>query len=173
MNHRTRISAALVALLAVVALAAGCRDAAPTEVELRPDGLRVGSVAQAVILPFRQPAQWRSKVIGPAGGVVRFGSGEIVFPAGAIARPTRITATVESSRYAVTFEPHGLTFPNNARPSLRFNIRGVAVAPARLQVAYVRNSGTVLELLQTDINPNSASATAPLDHFSTYVMGAH
>ena len=47
MNVRVRLSSAAAVLVSILLLG-GCGEQAPTEVQLRPDGLRVGSVSEAV-----------------------------------------------------------------------------------------------------------------------------
>jgi hypothetical protein len=173
MKHRIRLFSAGAVLLSMLVLVAACGDAGPTASELRPDGLRVGSVAQAVMLPYATAAGSSARLIDVNGGVLHFGIGFIKFPPGAVDGPTRIEATVEASTLKVRFSPHGLHFPAAARPSLRLNINGVETASQRLQFAYVNESGVALELLPTSIDLGGRSAITYVSHFSTYVMGAH
>ena len=165
-----RILGAIFGFAAVLMLAAGCADRGPTEVELRPEGLRVGGVAQALIAPIGYRGGIYSRVIDQNGGVLYFGTGSLSFPPRALAQPTRITATVDGLTVGATFGPHGLTFPATARPVLKFNSGHTLLGMRPPQIAYVGHDNLVLELLPTDLDASGIHASASLRHFSPYIL---
>ena len=167
--RRFSLSAALAAILI---LAAGCGDREPVGTELR-TALRVGEVAQIVSSPTAGFSLTRSAIIGTAGGNIDFGIGRISFPAGALTRPTTISASVVPMQLAVTFSPHGLTFQRGFEPELRFDLSDTLLSGHDLQILYVNNSGTIAEILPTSVDLLGQTARTSISHFSTYAMGAH
>ena len=114
-----------------------------------------------------------SAVIDASGGVLQTTAGDrIVFPAGAVAQPTRITIT-SNRRYAgVELEPHGLRFPAGHEPILRISTAGSNIASYRnVDVVYVDESGAIAEVLPT--SGNGAVLEAHLQHFSGYLASGH
>lgn len=156
-------------LLMIAVLVAGCGQGVPTASELRPEGLRVGAVARPVVSSVAFDAGVYSGTIGPEGGVLEFGVGSLTFPAGAVADPTTITASVDGSNIGVEFSPHGLSFPPDARPSLSLDVPSDEM-PRSSQIVYVDSEHIVLQVLETKFQIPSGSATARLDHFSPYIL---
>jgi hypothetical protein len=108
-------------------------------------------------------------VVGVQGGTLVTPAGDrIVFPAGALSEPTRITITSSSSRVGVELEPHGLQFPQGHEPVLILDTRDSNAGSFRkLDVSYVDASGNVLEVLPADKGGHTLSTTLP--HFSGYM----
>jgi hypothetical protein len=108
-------------------------------------------------------------VVGAQGGTVASPAGDlIVFPAGALSEPTRITITSSSSYVGVELQPHGLQFPQGREPVLILNTENSNVgAFRRLDVSYVDGSGGVLEVLPAKRGGRTLSTT--LQHFSGYM----
>lgn len=168
MNRRVRFSSASALVLSLLALVAGC-GAEPTAPTLRPDGLRVGEVAQAVWAPVVVPAGLYARHIGPEGGTLYFGIGSLSFPRGALTRTTYITAAVDGFRSGVDFGPEGVSFPASARPTLGFRVGSVTNTDG-LQVLYLDDDGRILSLLPTSVQSSEGLAVARLDHFSPYIL---
>ena len=114
-----------------------------------------------------------SAVIGANGGVLQTVAGDrIVFPAGAVAQPTLITITSNSTYLGVELEPHGLQFPAGNEPVLVLNAAGSNAATfRRVDIAYVDESGAVAEILPA--SRGGAALTTNLQHFSGYTAISH
>jgi hypothetical protein len=177
--RRTRVCRALAGVVTgILILASGCADAGPTGVELRSTaeisssrhplvGTRAEPLAYAT--PGR-PATY-SSIIGPAGGTLDFEIGSITFPAGALSRPTRITAAIDGVSVGATFGPHGTVFPVGREPELRFRFAGLEIESVSLQIQYL--SGVLIdEVLPTTIDLVGRTASAKIFHFSPYILGA-
>ncbi len=110
-------------------------------------------------------------VIGPRGGELATASGHrIVFPAGAVARPTEIRMRDDGVYSGVRLEPHGLEFPAGRGPELTLRVPSEgANGYDFLRVVYVDDDGAVLEVLQTQ--QGAEAVTAHLRHFSGYMIG--
>jgi hypothetical protein len=169
MKHRIRLSCAGAALLAILAVVAGCGDTGPTGVPLRPDGLRVGSVAQAVMSPVAYASGTFSRQIGPDGGMLYFGVGNLTIPRGAVANTTTITAKVDGVSAAVDFGPEGLVFPIQARPVVELSSIG-SIDPSRIGIVYVNDQARIVTVLPTIVDVSTRTARAYLDHFSPYIL---
>jgi len=109
-----------------------------------------------------------ASVIDARGGTLETAAGDrIVFPAGALDRPTRVTITSSSTQVGVELEPHGLTFPAGNAPVLILNTAGSNAGSFRhLDVSYVDESGNVAEVLPASEGGTTLSTT--LRHFSGY-----
>jgi hypothetical protein len=163
-------------LAAILILAAGCGDQTPTAVHLQETG-PAASGSQATgpkvnVVKTRYAAGTYAAVIGPQGGRIDFGIGSLDFPAGALSRTTRITATTDGENLGVTFGPHGLQFPEGRQPMLGLSYMDVATDPEGLQIVYVNNMGEILEELTTSADISTSTVGATLRHFSTYWMAA-
>lgn len=170
MIRLTTRSAVLVLLLLAV-VAGGCSRGEPTGPALRPEGLRVGAVAQAVWSPVSFQRGVYGRWIGAEGGTLHFGGGSLSFPAGALDRTTLITAMVDGQRLAVDFGPAGLQFAPDAKPVLSFR---VGTPPgAWNSVLYVDNDYVIHEILNTRYDSSTGIASAPIAHFSKYIFGAN
>jgi len=156
-----------VVLAGWMVVAAGCGDTSPVGVELRVDGLRVGEVARAVRVGVPYGAGVYQAVIGPDGGVLSFGVGTLTFPAGALERPTMITARVDGYSIAADFGPSGLSFPAHSQPTLSFSLPSTNEV---VTIAYVDDDLRIRSLLETSIENRSMRARARLRHFSPYIL---
>jgi hypothetical protein len=170
-RHRRPFSLSA-ALAAILILAAGCGDREPVGAELR-TALRVGEVAHAISAPTAFGAGTYSRTLGPDGGVLHFGVGRLEFPAGALDRPTTITATVDGSTIGAVFSPHGLIFPPNAQPTLVFYINSTTSMDGSASILYVTPMNVVLEVLGGHFGSNGYSVEADVGHFSKFIFGAN
>jgi hypothetical protein len=170
-RHRRRFSPRA-ALAAILILVAGCGEREPVGAELR-TGLRVGEVAQVITAPSSFGAGSYSRTLGPDGGILHFGIGNLQFPAGALERPTTITATVDGETIGAVFGPHGLTFPSNARPTLTFYVGSNAAVDGSASILYVTSLNVVLEVLGGRVGPTGYSVLTDIGHFSKFIFGAN
>lgn len=132
-----------------------------------------------------------SAFIGPDGGEIDVvGTGaSIVFPAGALARRTKITMTVKAGwNAAYEFAPHGTVFaaPVTVQQDLSYTVANNAKAAAGVQAGYfARNLDTafldgahsvarVSELRKVSLTHalNSLVASFFIYHFSGYLMSS-
>jgi hypothetical protein len=167
-RRRRRFSLSAV-LAATLMLTAGCGDREPVGAELR-TGLRVGEVAHAITAPTGFSAGTYARTIGPDGGVLHFGVGRLEFPAGALDRPTTITATVDGATIGAVFSPHGVNFPSNAQPLLLLDDPGYYSWGSKPQIVYIDSQGVILELIDTKYDALGERAVATLRHFSPYIL---
>jgi hypothetical protein len=174
MAHRPLFRAAST-FAAILILAAGCGDHTPTAVQLEGSEALAASAAggpKANVVKTKFAAGSFFSVIGPQGGTIEFGIGKLVFPAGALNQPTRITATTDGTNLGVEFGPHGLTFPSSQIPQLILSTALYGGDASDLHIVYVDDSGHVLEEIATVADISSNQLTAGLQHFSTYWMAA-
>ena len=160
MLRRTMLVRSLSALGAILILAAGCADQGPMESLLTP---------RVSVLSMAHDAGVASEEIGPEGGTIVFGNGSLTIPAGALAAPTTITASVDGATLAVTFSPHGLVFPATAQPVLSFDVLGVQI-PADASIFYLGTSNEALERYEMTLDPVAGSASTRIGHFSPYAI---
>ena len=134
----------------------------------------VTSAVKGVLLTCR-PLPYASDVetIGPAGGVLRVGPHTLAIPPGALSQRVVITAEAPVSKYAqVTFSPHGLRFTNNVKPSLTLSYAHCdgLLSLVKPKIVYVDEDLKILEwLLSTNLGFYK-SVSAPLSHFSSYMV---
>jgi hypothetical protein len=161
-------------LAAILILAAGCGDQTPTAVQLQETGLAAsGSQAtgpKANVVKTRYAAGTYAAVIGPQGGRIDFGIGSLDFPAGALSRTTRITATTDGENLGVTFGPHGLQFPEGRQPMLSFAAIDDSHDIATANILYVDEDHRVLETVATVRDIAGRALRGHLHHFSTYAI---
>jgi hypothetical protein len=176
--RRTRVCSTLAGVLTgILILASGCTDAGPTGVELRSTEIAasrhplVGTKARPLTYPTAGRPATYSSIIGPAGGILEFGIGSITFPAGALSRFTRISASIDGSTAGATFGPHGTVFPVGALPVLTFTYAGLNADPASLQIQYL-SGHIVTEVFSTTADLAERTASANIFHFSPYILGA-
>jgi hypothetical protein len=158
---------------AILILAAGCGDHTPTAVQLEGSNALAASAARgpkANVVKSTFAAGSYATVIGPQGGTIEFGIGKLVFPAGALQRPTRITATTDGSNLGVEFGPHGLQFPEGNQPQIRFGTAGMSADPAAVVIVYIDDFQQVLETLPTFYDIGTETVAGRLSHFSTYAI---
>src|SRR6478736_9511125 len=122
-----------------------------------------------------------SKAIGVEGGTLAIPEAgvTVVVPRGALAQTTTITMTARAgSLVAYDFAPHGITFakPLVFSQQLRGTNASLLTAPF-LQLGYYQDAnlltktgGLVSELLGGTLNTLTWSFTAPIPHFSGYIV---
>lgn len=163
-----RAAFAAASLLAALA----CSVANP----VAPGSVFTSDPAAADRTPQRQPTIVRcsssdavaaSGVVGPRGGVLRFGASSLVVPAGALRSTVRISVTPRGDQAGVDFQPEGLRFQRSAR--LVLSATGCAVpadgAPA---VVYLGADGEILETIAATYDRRWNQVVAPIEHFSGY-----
>jgi hypothetical protein len=159
-RRRPVLSAVLSAVAGILILASGCADQGPTAVQLQP--------AKALSAAKAYSGGTYSASIGADGGILKLPVGRIIFPAGAVAGDTRISAELDGKHIAATFGPEGLVFPVGKEPKLEFDVAGLRVEIATLQILYVDASDGILEFLPTTFQDGRVSGE--LRHFSKYVL---
>ena len=122
-----------------------------------------------------------SKAIGIDGGTLAIPAAgvTVVVPRGALTQPTTITMTARAgSLVAYDFAPHGITFakPLVFTQQLKGTNASLLTAPF-LQLGYypdanllTKTGGLVSELLGGTLNTLTWSFTAPIPHFSGYIV---
>lgn len=128
-----------------------------------------GLLLQCRPLPYASDVQ----VVGPSGGLLRIGPHTLAIPAGALNQPVVITAESPVSQLAqVSFTPHGLTFDERYPPSLTLSYAHCDGLGASLpkHIVYVDDGLKILESLLSFDLPRDKSVSAPLSHFSGYVV---
>ena len=170
MSRRSGFFPLISSLAAILILAAGCSDQAPTAVELE-TSYQVVALPESDLTPSFARLGSSSQVIGPEGGTIRAGRITISFPEGAVAEPTEISVASDPRKLAVTFGPHGLQFPAGHEPTASFSYQGIANLPERdLTIYYIGTSGQVLEELAVSVDPSEKAVRARLGHFSEYAL---
>jgi hypothetical protein len=158
---------------AILILAAGCGDHTPTAVQLEQSNALAASAARgpkANVVKTQFVAGSYAAVIGPQGGTIEFGIGQLVFPAGALKSPTRITATTDGSHLGVEFGPHGLVFPSSAQPRVSFHTGDILADPTSAVIVYIDDLQQVLETIATFYDIEAKAVAGKLSHFSTYAI---
>jgi len=120
-------------------------------------------------LPYASDA----KSVGSAGGTLRIGPHTLVIPPGALSQNTVITAQAPSSKYAqVTFSPHGLQFNDRIKPVLTLSYSHCTglLSIIKPKIVYVDNNLKILETLLSLNLSFDKSVSAPLSHFSSYMV---
>ncbi len=115
--------------------------------------------------------QTGSADIGVLGGKVTFGGNTLVVPPGAVLQKTTITATAPGDGHlSAVFQPEGLHFL--VPPVLTLSYRQCATPPANTaKIVYLQSLlGELLEILQTTLDPNQHTISAPIWHFSVYAV---
>lgn len=122
-----------------------------------------------------------SKAIGAEGGTLAIPQAgvTVVVPKGALAQPTTITMTARAgSLVAYDFAPHGITFakPLVFSQQLKGTNASLLTAPL-LQLGYYSDpnlltevGGLVSQLLGGTLNTLTWTFTAPIPHFSGYIV---
>jgi hypothetical protein len=122
-----------------------------------------------------QPADARSRVIGPQGGKLMVGGHLLIVPPGALKTNTEITmATPAGQLRRVKFGPEGLTFEAANPAHLIMSYRDCTVPPrANQTVVYVNESRAIIEITPSQSDPASATVDSKLSHFSDYVLSTY
>ena len=129
----------------------------------------IGSVAPSLLVCPTANSYTSTKLIGPAGGVIRVGPHTFTVPTGALAASVKITATAPAGNYVnVEFQPEGLRFAKSAQLALSYRECGF-VEGLLLRVAYV-DEGRILELVGSSNSILTQTVTGKVDHFSGYAI---
>lgn len=128
-----------------------------------------GLLLQCKPLPYASDVE----VVGRGGGVLRAGPHTLVIPPGALSQNTVITMEAPTAPLAqVTFRPHGLKFGNWSKPVLTLSYShctGLGMLLPK-QIVYTDDLLKILETLLSFDLPRDKSVSAPLSHFSSYVV---
>ncbi|MHB1861919.1 MAG: hypothetical protein ACYCVL_03025 [Gemmatimonadaceae bacterium] len=179
MLPRVRIFVLTLSGMAVV-LAAGCRDLTPpasspaSHAAAAARGIRNDVESSdgddggtpALLTCSAHGTLTTSAMVGSSGAVIAVGLDRLVIPAGAVAEPTLITATIPADTLAdIHFGPQGLRFEKGATLVLSTagcNLRGKTPG----HVVYLDDAGNVLETLGATFNGHAVVTT--IEHFSSY-----
>ncbi len=116
-----------------------------------------------------QSYQRSSETIGPQGGTIEVGTHSLFIPRGALQRPTRITAEQVAGRNnSIRFSPEGLEFEKPAL--LTMSYRNCLLVLIKKKIVYTDENLKILEVLRSFDLFGNRSVTAPIDHFSRYVV---
>jgi len=175
MLPRVRLFVLTLSGMAVV-LAAGCRDltlpaGGPASAsrgihsDVGSSGGDDGNVPDLLTCSAHGTAT-ASAMAGPTGAVIVVGLDRLVIPAGAVAEPTLITATIPADTLAdIHFEPQGLQFAKRA--TLVLTTAGCNVGDRTpSHVVYLDDAGNVLETLGATFDGHAVATT--IGHFSSY-----
>ena len=111
-----------------------------------------------------------SAVVGPQGGVLRFGASRLVVPAGALRSNVRITATPRGGPGGtIDFRPEGLRFQ---RPvTLVLSAASCSIPTAGVpEIVYVGVHGRILETIGATYDRRWNEVVGPIVHFSGYAI---
>jgi hypothetical protein len=116
-----------------------------------------------------QPYAITRQTIGPEGGFIRVGSHSLVIPENALSERVRITAEqIPGNVNSVRFSPDRLRFEKPA--VLTMNYDNCAVVLVRKKIVYTTEELKILEVLRSLDIFRSKKLSAPIDHFSRYVI---
>ncbi|HEU0013162.1 MAG TPA: hypothetical protein VFQ45_05735 [Longimicrobium sp.] len=135
-----------------------------------PAGPQVTKIALPEGVSFSRGGAHDVETIGPEGGVLSAGGHTLVFPAGAVAEPTRISMTSVAGFVGVDLQPHGLVFPAGAQPLLTLNYRGAEVSAfSVLAIGYFGPGGRLEEVFTANRAEGATTLSTHLPHFSGYL----
>jgi hypothetical protein len=170
---RVRALAAL--LLSSALVIAGCTSeeglSGPSAPELSPllgTGIGTGLLA-CTPLPFASASQ----VVGPEGGTLTVGPHSLTIPAGALAAPVTISAEAPVGTVnAVRLGPEGLHFAPGKPARLTLSYANCPLTAQLLpkRIAYTDDLLRILSYLLSVDDLLRERVTAPLEHFSRYVV---
>lgn len=184
--------ASLLATLSFALVLGSCADRTPpTGPAAEPSASLLGGVlnllAPVEVLERTRPLdeQVVSAVVGSEGGVLKLDDAglELIIPAGALRRNTRITITSPAGDLVgYHFEPHGLEFRKPVR--LNQNLNNTEVSPSLLSLVGADLVGAYfegellpeidpLELLDVTLFGEDHVATLEIRHFSGYVIATN
>ena len=110
-----------------------------------------------------------TQTIGPRGGTITVGEHVLVIPQGALSKKTRITAEqMRGSANSVRFSPEGLQFERPAALTMSYKNCLLVLLPKK--IVYTTEKFEILEVLRSLDLFQRRTVTAPLDHFSRYVI---
>jgi hypothetical protein len=111
-----------------------------------------------------------TRVIGPAGGTIRFGDHVLQIPADALDSAVTITATAPQSQYLIVdLAPHGLRF--NAPVRLSMGYGKCSWDDSSFRIDYLSDDlSQMLEHEASSVHTDSHTIEAPINHFSVYAV---
>jgi hypothetical protein len=110
-----------------------------------------------------------SQTVGPNGGKIIVGEHTLVIPEGALSKKTQITAEqMRGSNNSVRFSPEGLQFEKPALLTMSYRNCLVVLLPKT--IVYTTEKFKILEVLRSLDLFRKQTVTAPIDHFSRYVV---
>lgn len=111
-----------------------------------------------------------SQMIGPNGGVLRFGSSSLTIPQGALNTTVNISARVTLGQAVqIDFAPHGLQFAKAA--TIVANFSGCTMpAGNSINMYYTDDFGGILQSMPSANSTGSPVVTSLTDHFSGYIV---
>jgi hypothetical protein len=180
----TRRFAPIFALaLAAVMLASCADDHAPPTAPIAPNPSLLGDVIGGVTGTVGDLADGlglvscnvkktysASQVIGPNGGLLRIGPHQLYVPPKALKANVRISAEAPAGKYVqIAFEPQGLKFERKTALTMSYAECSL-LSPLKLKIVYVNDRYEILEVLPTVTSVLTRTATAPVDHFSRYML---
>jgi hypothetical protein len=119
----------------------------------------------------RQPYDFASKVIGPAGGTIQVDGHVLSIPAGALDHDVLISAEAPSDYAAsVRFQPEGLQFARKARLTLDYSFCPLGRLNLLKRVAYTTDDLNILSYLLSRDDLLRMRVSADLGHFSRYAV---
>jgi hypothetical protein len=166
----------LVALALCAVLLASCGEQSPTAVSQAPtpNGSLIGDLLRptGLLQCSNLPAATTTQTVGSAGGSISVGPHVLRIPAGALAAPTSITATVVTGRgvNAVHFEPAGLRFQSSAYLTMSYANCSLLGTLLPKRIAYTSSLLQILEYLLSVDNLFSKKVTGQVKHFSDYAV---
>ena len=111
-----------------------------------------------------------SAEIGPWGGVLRVGPHRLTVPPYALRESVRISAVAPQGQYVqIKFEPAGLQFQKPTLLTMSYSECSL-LSPLRLKIVYVNDKLEILQVLPTLTSVLTRTASAPVDHFSRYML---
>ncbi len=130
----------------------------------------VGNLTGTLLSCSVSDAYSATQVIGPSGGFIAVGPHSLFVPPGALDSNVKITATVPATRHAeVHFAPEGLKF--NVPSSLNMSYAKCSLLVGLLpKIVYVDDNQNILESLLSLPNLFQKRVSAPIKHFSNYVV---
>lgn len=178
-----RLTSLLAIALAAVVLTSCADNHTPPTAPVAPDASLIGDVVGGVTGTVGDLARGlglvacnvttthtASQVIGPDGGLLRVGRHQLYVPPRALKQNVRISAVAPKGSYVqIHFEPQGLKFERKTALTMSYADCSV-LSPLRLKIVYVNDNLEILEVLPTVTSVLTRSATAPVDHFSRYML---
>lgn len=112
------------------------------------------------------------KVVGPAGADIDFGPHKLRIPAGALSRPTVITAEAPTSLQVLArFSPHGTVFASGRHPTLELSYKHCRNPPGHTaRIGYLGPDGRIIEWPPSQDYPDEALVRGIIGHFSSYIV---
>jgi hypothetical protein len=111
-----------------------------------------------------------SATIGKEGGTLKIGPHRLTIPKDALKKNVRISAVAPKGKYVqIKFEPEGLEFRRKTALTMSYAECSL-LSPLHLKIVYVNDQLQILEVLPTVTSVLTRTATAPIDHFSRYML---